>query len=109
MAACPISSRILGVQRDERRRALLDHLLVAALDRALALAEVDHVAVMVAEDLDFDVAGALDQAFDVDFGAAEGALGFAGGVAEGGFEVVLPLHPAHAFAAAAATALSMTG
>ena len=66
-----------GMLRDQRRRALLDHLLMAPLDRALALAQVDHVAVAVAQHLDLDVAGALDQAFDVDFGAAEGALGLA--------------------------------
>ena len=36
----------LGV--DVRARGLLDHLLVAALDRAVALAEVDHVAVQSA-------------------------------------------------------------
>ena len=41
---------------DDRRRGLLDQLLVAALDRALALAEVDQVPVVVAEDLDLDVA-----------------------------------------------------
>ena len=79
----------LGMQRDQRRRALLHHLLMAALDGALALAQVDHVAVAVAEDLDFDVARALDQLLDVDFGVAEGALGFAGGVAERGFELAL--------------------
>ena len=37
--------------------ALLDDLLVAALDRALALEEVHHVAVGVPEDLHLDVAG----------------------------------------------------
>ena len=44
----------LGVER--RRRRLLDQLLVAALERALALAEGEHVAVVVAEHLDLDVA-----------------------------------------------------
>jgi hypothetical protein len=42
---------------DDRRGRLLDDLLVAALDGALALAEVHEVAVAVAEDLDLDVAG----------------------------------------------------
>ena len=51
------------MQRDQRRRALLDHLLMAPLDRALALAQVDHVAVLVAQQLDFDVPRALDQPF----------------------------------------------
>ena len=75
------------MQRHQRRRALLDHLLMAALDGALAFAEVDHVAVAVADQLDLDVARALDQLLDVDFGAAEGALGLAGGIAQGGLEI----------------------
>ena len=41
---------------DRGRRRLLDQLLVAALDRAVALAEVDHVAVRVGQHLDLDVA-----------------------------------------------------
>src|SRR3954470_1480889 len=42
------------------RRRFLDHLLMAALERAVALEEVDDVAVAVAEYLHFDVARALD-------------------------------------------------
>src|SRR3546814_15740083 len=40
----------------EGRRRFLDHLLVAALDAALALVEIEDVAVLVSEDLDLDVA-----------------------------------------------------
>ena len=40
---------------DGRRRRLFDHLLVASLERALALAEVNRVAVRVGQDLDLDV------------------------------------------------------
>ena len=54
----------LGV--DRRRRRLLDELLVAALDRAVALAEVDDVAVPVGEHLHLDVARILEVALDVD-------------------------------------------
>ena len=39
----------LGVHGHQGRRALLDHLLMPPLDRALAFAEVDHIAVAVAE------------------------------------------------------------
>src|SRR5207253_3103704 len=42
---------------DDRRRTLFDHLLMATLKRAFALADVNDIAVLVAEDLDFDVAG----------------------------------------------------
>ena len=44
---------------------LLEHLLVAALDRALTLAERDHLAVRVREQLDLDVARSLDEALVV--------------------------------------------
>src|SRR5207253_7431954 len=52
--------------RYDGRGGLLDDLLVAALQRALALAEVHDVAVAVAEDLHFDVARALDPLLDDD-------------------------------------------
>ena len=48
------------------RRRLLDQLLVAALHRAVALAEVDAVAVLVADHLHLGVAGRLEVALDVD-------------------------------------------
>ena len=57
------------------RRRLLDQLLVAALDRAVALAEVDHVAVLVAQDLDLDVARPLDELLEVDARVAERGRG----------------------------------
>ena len=48
-----------------------------ALDRALALAEVHDGAVVIAEDLELDVAGTLDVLLDVDVADAERRLGFA--------------------------------
>jgi hypothetical protein len=45
-------------------RGDLDDLLVAALDRAVALPQVHEVAVRVAEDLHLDVLGAGDVALD---------------------------------------------
>ena len=60
---------------EQRRRRLLDHLLVAALDRAFALAEIDDVAVFVAEHLDLDVAGIDDEFFDEDAVVAERGFG----------------------------------
>src|SRR5262249_8334322 len=43
-----------GRRVDQRRRGFLDDLLVAALDRAFALAEMNNVAVPVADHLDLD-------------------------------------------------------
>ena len=49
---------------EQGRRRLLDDLLIAALDRTFALAEMNHIAVAVAEHLDFDVARIDDEFLD---------------------------------------------
>ena len=59
------------------RRRLLEQLLMPALDRALALAEVHDVAVVIAEDLELDVARRLEVLLDVDVADAERRLGLA--------------------------------
>ena len=62
----------LGI--DGGRGRLLQHLLVAALHRAVALAEMDDVAVRVGEDLDLDVAGAHHGLLQDQLARAEGVL-----------------------------------
>ena len=59
-----LAHRAPGGLVEERRRRLLDHLLVAALDRALAFPQVDEVAVRVAQHLDLDVPRLLDELLD---------------------------------------------
>ena len=61
---------------DEGRRRFLDHLLVTALDRAVALVEVEHVAVPVAQHLDLDVARLHDVLLDEHAIVAEAVLRF---------------------------------
>ena len=73
-----------GGRGDAGGRRLLDELLVAALGRAVAGAEVDGVAVGVGEDLDLDVAGPGQVALQVALGAAEGLLGLPLGGLQGG-------------------------
>src|SRR6185369_13897331 len=46
------------------RRSFLEHLLMPALHRAVALEKVDHIALRVAEDLDLDVARSFEIALD---------------------------------------------
>ena len=58
----------LGMPVDERRRRLLEHLLLPPLRAALALAAVDHLALAVAEDLHLDVQRARDELLDEDAG-----------------------------------------
>ena len=53
--------------------------MVAALDRTVALTEVDDLAVTVAEDLEFDVARFFDVVFDVNRTVAERFFGLVGG------------------------------
>ena len=59
------------------RRRAFDHLLVAALDGAVAFEQMDQIAVFVAEDLHLDVAGMPHQLFEIDLVLAERALRFA--------------------------------
>ncbi len=90
----------LGVVEIGRRRAL-DDLLVAPLDRAVALEQMDGVAVGVAEHLHLDMAGALDQLFEIDLVLAEGGLGLALGLRHLAAEIGLGADGAHAAAATA--------
>ncbi len=55
VAIFPIRARSSVV--DGGRGGLLDQLLMPALDRAVPLAEMDHVAMLVGEHLDLDVRG----------------------------------------------------
>ena len=92
----------LGAPRraQPRRRRLLDHLLMAALDRAVALEEMQDVAAAVGEDLDLDVTRALQVGLDDDPVVAESRAGLAPGGLERGIEILGPLDHPHALAAA---------
>ena len=85
----------------ERRRALLEHLLVAPLQRALPLEEVDGVAVRVGQHLDLDVAGSVDDLLEIDGGVPEGAQGFARRALQGRGQVLGAGHQTQALSAPA--------
>ena len=91
---------------DLRPGGLLDHLLVAPLQRAVALAEVDRVAVRVGQHLDLDVARVLEVALDVDARVGEELLAFAGGALVGVLQVLGRHRDAEALAAAASRRLA---
>ena len=83
------------------RRGLLDQLLVAALRRAVAAADPHDVAVLVADDLDLDVARPGEVALDVDLVAAEERLRLALRGVHRLLHLVGAAHDLHAAAAAA--------
>src|SRR5260370_14028502 len=61
---------------DRTRRCLLDYLLIAVLERAFALRQVNAVTKLIAEDLDFDMLGGAHEAFDEHRSVAERSLCF---------------------------------
>ena len=97
------------VVADRGRGALLDHLLVAALDAALALPDRDPVAQAVGRDLDLDVPGMLQELFRVDGAVAEGGLGLRGGAGERAGHVFPALDPPHSLASPARRGLEKDG
>ena len=60
-----------GLQRQARCRGFLDDFLVAALQRAIALAKRQHPAIAQAEYLHFDMAGGGDETLEIDAGVAK--------------------------------------
>ena len=83
------------------RRCLLDDLLMAALDRAVAFEERRHPAVLVGDDLDLDVTGRFDVLLEEQRAVTERAHGFALRARHRVDEAVAGLDDAHAPAAAA--------
>ena len=93
----------LRVERGRGR--LLEHLLMAPLNRALALAERDDRALRVAEQLDLDVPRPLDVALAEDPLVAEGRLRLAPRGGERLVQLGRLAHDAHPAAAAARSRL----
>jgi hypothetical protein len=74
--------QLFGHARPGRRRDL-DQLLVVALHRAVAFVKGEDVAVLVGDDLDFDVADGGQQALHIQPRVAERRLRQGRGLAEG--------------------------
>ena len=81
----------------------LHHLLIAPLERAVPLKEVYHVAVLVAQHLDFNVLGLHQELLHEDVVVAEGLLGL------GLHQVEVDAHFLHGVAAAHAPAAAAGG
>src|SRR5690606_20401981 len=100
-----LAHRRASFGRHARRGRFLQHLLVAALHRAVAFEQMDHVAVAVAEHLDLDVAGAFDVLLHQYVRIAERRLRLALATGQGRFEISIGLDLAHALAATAGAGL----
>jgi hypothetical protein len=85
--------------------SFLDHLLMAALQGAITLKQMDHVAVTVAKDLNFDMARAIDVFFKQHTIIAKRCFGFAAARGERVCKGSRLFYPAHAFSAAAGNRL----
>jgi hypothetical protein len=82
---------------------------VAALHRAFALAQIDDVAVLIAQHLDLDVARAFDELLDEHAVVAEGGKALALGRLEALAHVALGPGEPHPLAAAAGRGFIITG
>lgn len=76
-------------------RGQLDNLLVPALDGAVTLVQVDDVSVVVAQELDLDVLGLVQETLDEDGSVAEGSLGLGRSPVEGVLQAGLVPHDTH--------------
>ena len=81
---------------DHRGRRFFNHLLPASLGRAVALAQVDRVAVRVRKHLYFDVAAVVYQALQHQGAIAECADRFPAGAFQTGLQFGVAAHEAHA-------------
>ena len=68
LGSCHSGSTHLGTELriEEWRWRLLHYLLVTALHRALAVAEMHHIAMLVAKDLELDMVRTFDKLLDID-------------------------------------------
>ena len=93
--------RLAGLLADEGRGGLLDDLLVAALDGAFPLEQVNHVTVVVGQHLNLHVPGLRDVTLGVDGVVAKSGAGQGPGPVERRGQLpFLQDHP-HSLAAAA--------
>ncbi len=70
------------------------------LNGAFAFAQMNDVAVLIAQHLHFNVTRPFNQLFQIDFARTKSALGFARSAAHGGGEFGFFIDAAHAFAPA---------
>src|SRR5262249_8036944 len=95
-----LADRVAGVDVERGRGAFLPDLLMAALQRAVALAEMNGAALAIAEHLDLDMARPFQILLEIDRVIAECGLGFYASCSERGREALRAIGDLHAAAAA---------
>src|SRR5690606_37901345 len=90
---------------DERRRRFFQDLLVTALQRAVAITQMNGVALAVGQYLDFHVTRIAEELLQVDHRVAERGTGFGAGQLGRLDQVFFLVHHAHAATTAAASGL----
>ena len=98
---CGLSQRCANGRIERHCGRHFHNLLMTPLDRAIALVEMQDLAVAIAQDLDFDVAGAAHEAFDEDRVVAESRGSFAASFFQQAGKIGRVLDDAHAASAAA--------
>ena len=100
-----VADRRAELVRHHGTRRFLDELLVAALQRALALAERPDLPVLIGERLKLDVLRLLDETLEVELGIFEGVHRLGGRGFERAAHLSFTANDAHAAPAAAAARL----
>src|SRR5579862_2738472 len=98
---CRVAHPCPQLRVERRRRRLLEHFLMTPLDRAVALTECDDVAVLVGEQLNLDVARALEETLAEDGIVAERSGRLAPRRLERLVQLLRRAHDAHAATTAA--------
>src|SRR5262245_45321417 len=100
-----LTERIANLGRQGNRRRDLDDFLMPALDGAVAFVQVNHAAVLVPEDLDFDMFGSGNVLLQKDRRIAEGPLGLTARLIEKVSKVTRTFDNPHAAASSAESSL----
>ena len=101
--ACRVTGRFTNCAArfliQQRARCFLDDLLMASLQRALTLAQVDYIAVFICENLHLDMPRGVDEVLDEQGIIAEGTRRFTTGCRECRRQVSSVFHAVHTLAA----------
>ena len=95
-----LADRIANLRVQKRSRRDLDHFLMASLDRAVSLEQMDQVSMLVAEQLHFDVTRLRNEFLDKNVGRSERGHRFALSRLKQSGEILGLEHHAHATSAA---------